>query len=166
MRASRICCQHHERPTGGRKDDGYEMIEKVLTRDGPDWTAAADRFVEVWSSDTGEPDYDALAKLYGQDDDIVIYDSLPPIQGYRGFPEMKNTIFAEVAFLRVQRTSEVTTRELAEGAVVVTSYLLQLEYRFADGESAEFPARISQVWERRGDHYEIVHEHPSTVLVP
>lgn len=139
------------------------MIERAMVADGPDWTAVADRFVEAWSSPTGEPDFGALAKLYGQDEDIVIYDSLQPLGGYAGFADMKDAIFGEVSFIEVTHGA-VTARELAGGAVVVTYYPLHFRYRFADGGSIAFDARISQVWERRGDHYEIIHEHPSTAI--
>ncbi len=48
------------------------------------WNERADRFCKAWSSEVGHPDFDTLSKIYATDADIVIYDTLPPIQGFRG----------------------------------------------------------------------------------
>ncbi len=129
-----------------------------------DWNVVADRFCAAWTSDVGKPDFDDLAELYAHDNDTIIYDSLPPIEGFRGFADLNASIYGDLAELRVQRTGEVIARPLARGEVVVTAYPMRFHYRFADGRTYDFDARISEVWERRGDRYVIVHEHPSTTL--
>ena len=127
------------------------------------WNERADRFCEAWSSGVGCPDFDALSKVYAADADVVIYDTLPPMQGFRGFEQMRRAIYPELTTIQVRRTGPIDVKRLADGAVVVTSYPFHLSYGFADGTGHEIDARISEVWERRAGGYVIVHEHPSTV---
>ncbi len=129
-----------------------------------DWNAVADRFCAAWTSEAGKPDFDTLSAMYAPDDDTVIYDSLPPLEGFRGFSDLRASIYGDLAELKVVRTGDVIARRLAEGAVVVTAYPMRFHYRFANGRTHDFDARISEVWERRGNRYVIVHEHPSTTL--
>ncbi len=127
------------------------------------WSHVADAFCRAWSSETGVPDYDYLSQLYAPDDDVIIYDALPPLEGFRGFQQVRSDLYPELANIHVERTGDVAVRELAHGVVVVTSYPLRLAYTFTDGRAVTLDARMSEVWERRGERYLIVHEHPSTV---
>jgi len=127
------------------------------------WNERADRFCKAWSSEVGRPDFDALSKVYAADADVVIYDTLPPLEGFRGFEQMRKSIYPELTHIRVQRTGPVAVKHLAGGTVVVTSYPFHLSYGFSDGTGHEIDARISEVWEKRVGEYVIVHEHPSTI---
>ena len=129
------------------------------------WNERADRFCKAWSSEVGHPDFDALSKIYAADADVVIYDTLPPMQGFRGFEQMRQSIYPELTSIHVRRTGPIDVKRLADGIVVVTNYPLHLSYRFSDGTGHEIDARISEVWERRDGEYVIVHEHPSTAYV-
>jgi|SRR3990172_5133062 len=114
-----------------------------------DWTAVADAFCRAWSSDRGSPDYRYLANLYAPDDDVVIYDTLPPMGGFLGFTQLRNEIYPGLRQIAVERTGGVVAREMAAGQVVVTCYPFRLRYGFADGRKVSIDARISEVWERR-----------------
>jgi ketosteroid isomerase-like protein len=129
------------------------------------WNDRADRFCQAWSSEVGRPDFGTLSKLYAPDADVVIYDTLPPIQGFRGFEQMRQSIYPEFTYIHVRRTGPIDVKRLAGGAVVVTSYPFHLGYGFSNGTGHEIEARISEVWEKRNGEYLIVHEHPSTVYV-
>jgi ketosteroid isomerase-like protein len=129
------------------------------------WNERADRFCKAWSSAVGRPDFETLSKLYAPDTDIVIFDTLPPIHGFRGFEQMRQSIYPDVTGIEVRRTGPIDLKRLANGGVVVTSYPFHLSYSFSDGTGHEIAARISEVWEKRADGYVIVHEHPSTVYV-
>ena len=134
-----------------------------MSETNPNWDRAADEFCEAWSSDVGRPDYARLADFYAPDPDVVIYDTLAPLAGFRGFEQMREAIYPGLATIDVQRTGPVEAKGLADNRVVVTSYPFRLAYGFADGRRYELEARISEVWERRPGGYRIVHEHPSTV---
>ena len=127
------------------------------------WNERADLFCKAWSSEIGRPDFAALSNLYAADADVVIYDTLPPLHGFRGFEQMRQSIYPELAAINVYRTGLVEVKRLAGGNVVVTSYPFHLSYAFSDGTGYEIEARISEVWEKRVGGYVIVHEHPSTV---
>ncbi len=126
------------------------------------WEDRADAFCRAWSSEEGRPDYDRLSEFYAPDPDMVIYDTLPPLVGFRGFSEMRRTIYPELARLHVARTGPIAVKMLCDGQVAITSYPFHLSYGFRDGTGYEIDARISEVWERREGRYVIVHEHPST----
>ncbi|AYC31863.1 nuclear transport factor 2 family protein [Pseudomonas cavernae] len=128
-----------------------------------EWENRVDGFCLAWSSETGRPNYEALSKLYAPDADVQIYDTLPPIEGFQNFSRMRSTIYPELAAINVCRTGPINFKILCNGNVVVTNYPFHLSYGFADGTGHEIDARISEVWEKRGDTYVIVHEHPSTI---
>lgn len=127
------------------------------------WNERADRFCKAWSSAVGRPDFDTLSRIYATDPDVVILDTLPPIEGFRGFEHMRQSIYPELAYIHVRRTGPIDVKRLASDAIVVTCYPFHLSYGFSDGTGHEIDARISEVWERRNGDYVIVHEHPSTV---
>ncbi|MFO1393634.1 MAG: nuclear transport factor 2 family protein [Steroidobacteraceae bacterium] len=127
------------------------------------WNERADRFCRAWSSEVGRPDFDALSELYAADPDVVIHDTLPPIHGFRGFEQMRQSIYPGLTRILVRRTGPIAVKHMVCGSVVVVSYPFHLSYGFADGTGHEIEARISEVWEKRTGKYVIVHEHPSTV---
>jgi hypothetical protein len=117
-----------------------------------DWEAVPDAFREAWTSDESRPDIDRLARFCAPDDDVVIFDTLPPLEGFAG---SRSSIHDGLARIGVART----------GGATVTAYPLHLSRAFADGRSHEIDARISEVRERREGGHATVHEHPSTVYV-
>lgn len=82
-----------------------------------DWDRVADDFCHAWTSDIGRPDFDRLAAFYAPDDDVVIFDALPPLEGFRGFAAVRSEIYDGLDRIRVERTGDVTARPLAHGAV-------------------------------------------------
>lgn len=94
---------------------------------------------------------------------MVICDTLPPIHGFRGFEQMRQSIYPGLARILVRRTGPIAVKHLVAGSVVVVSHPFHLSYGFANGTGHEMEARISEVWEWRAGKYVIVQEHPSTV---
>ena len=128
-----------------------------------EWENRADEFCRAWSSEVGRPNFEALSQLYAADSDVVIYDTLPPLAGFRGFEEMRQQIYPELCRIEVRRTGALLLKSLCEGRVVVTAYPFHLSYGFTDGQRYEIDARITETWEQRPEGYRIVQEHPSTV---
>lgn len=134
-------------------------------REAVDWERVADCFCGAWTTEDGQPDYTLLRELYSEDGDVVIYDSLPPLEGFRGFEEMAAEIYAhDLMALSVERSGAIEKRELGDGSAIVVSYPLSFLYRFKGKPPLEFEARISQVWELQDPGFRIVHEHPSTII--
>lgn len=129
----------------------------------PDWEAVADAFCDAWTSENGQPDFDTLAHFYAPDDDIIIYDTLPPLKGFRGFDDLRSQIYEGLERIAVRRTGSIVVKPLADERVIATAYPFHLSYSFSDGRAYEIDARISEVWELRDGKYAIVQEHPSTV---
>lgn len=140
------------------------MTQGVDATEPIDWDSIADLFCRAWSAESDKPDFQTLSTMYAPEPEVVIYDSLPPLNGFRGFADLKSTIYPDLRRLSVKRISPVEWRSFADDRVVIVAYLLRYEYGFRDGRELRFDGRISQLWERRGDRFVIVHEHPSTVL--
>lgn len=138
-------------------------METANSHSPVNWENVADEFCAAWTSPVGKPDLDRLACFYAPDDDVIIYDTLAPLEGFRGFTALKASIYEGLRRIGVRRTGPVVVRPLAGGEIVVTAYLSHLSYEFTDGRRYEIDSRISEVWERRNGRYVVVHEHPSTV---
>ena len=128
-----------------------------------DWNDVADAFCAAWTSDQGRPDFETLSQFYAHDADVVIFDTLPPLEGFNGFHDLRLSIYQDLEKIAVRRTGDVLAKSLASGTVVATAYPFHLSYRFSDGRSYEIDARITETWEWRENTYLIVQEHPSTV---
>lgn len=133
------------------------------TSSQPNWSAITDEFCAAWTSENGQPDLETLANFYAHDADVVIYDTLPPLEGFAGFNDLRSEIYDGLERIATKRTGEVRLKMLADGQVVAAAYPIHHSYRFSDGRSYEIDARITQVWEKRDNSYRIVQEHPSTV---
>ena len=153
---------------GGQTDERNEVMNITTPNQQlpVNWEAVADRFCEAWTSSIGKPNFDTLGEMYARDEDVIIYDTLPPLNGFRGFDDLRTSIYEGLASMTTELRGNVTVRALANGEVIVTSYPFHLSYRFDDGRHYEIDARITEVWEKRGERYVIVHEHPSTIYDP
>lgn len=128
-----------------------------------EWQSRIHEYCEAWTTDSGHPDFERLATFYAMDSDVVIYDSLPPLEGFAGFAEMRS-IYPGLSRLSVSPNQDLQVKFLAEGQVAVTVFTSWMAYTFEDGNEFEVNARHTDVWEKRNNQWLIVHEHPSTVI--
>ncbi|MCC5621981.1 DUF4440 domain-containing protein [Nostoc sp. CHAB 5715] len=130
-----------------------------------EWQNRIQEYCEAWTTDSGHPNFERLATFYAMDSDVVIYDSLPPLEGFAGFAEMRS-IYPGLSQLSVSPNQDLQVKLLAEGRVAVTAFTSRMAYTFEDGNEFEVSARHTDVWEKRNNQWLIVHEHPSTVINP
>jgi ketosteroid isomerase-like protein len=130
-----------------------------------EWENRIHEYCEAWTTDSGHTDFDRLATFYAMDSDVVIYDSLPPLEGFAGFAEMRS-IYPGLSRLSVSPNQDLQVKFLAEDQVAVTVFTSRMRYTFEDGNEFELNARHTDVWEKRNNQWLIVHEHPSTVINP
>lgn len=128
-----------------------------------EWQNRIQEYCKAWTTDSGQPNFEHLATFYAMDSDIVIYDSLPPLEGFAGFAEMRS-IYPGLSRLYVSPNQDLQVKFLAEGQVAVTAFTSQMSYTFEDGNEFVVNARHTDVWEKRNNQWLIVHEHPSTVI--
>ncbi|AFY97007.1 YybH family protein [Chamaesiphon minutus] len=130
-----------------------------------EWQNRIQEYCEAWTTDSGCPNFDRLETFYAMDSDVVIYDSLPPLEGFTGFAQMRS-IYPGLLRLTVSPNQDLQVKLLADGQVAVTAFTSHMAYRFEDGNEFKVNARHTDVWEKRNNQWLIVHEHPSTVINP
>lgn len=127
------------------------------------WQQRIETYCKAWTTDTGKPDFETLSTFYAKDNDVVIYDSLPPLEGFTGFDQMTE-IYPGLTRLEVLPNRDLRVKYVADNRVAITAFTSQMSYTFENGKTFKIKARHSDVWEKRGDAWLIVHEHPSTTI--
>jgi ketosteroid isomerase-like protein len=114
---------------------------------------------EAWS--TLNPDN--AASMYAKETDAVFYD-LAPLK-YNGWEEYKagvKKVFAGSASATIVPNDDL--RVTRRGKVAWTSNTFHGTIHEKDGKNTEVTGRHTAIWEKRGAHWIIVHEHVSAPL--
>ena len=121
--------------------------------------------IEVYYKDWSSLNPENPAKYYAKDADLIFYDIAP--MKYNGWAEYKAGVMK--AFFD-QITSGKLTPNLDDlkvtrrGNVAWTTLTFHLSGTLKAGGSMELDARHTAIWEKRGGHWLIVHEHISVPL--
>ncbi len=119
-----------------------------------------ERYCQGWSG----LNPDTVAPLYAQDADLVFYD-LAPFQ-YKGWAEyregVQKTFFDKLSSIKVTCGGDL--RVTRRGNVAWTTMTLHILMVGKDGRPGQVDARHTAIWEMRGNHWLIVHEHVSIPL--
>ncbi len=114
----------------------------------------------AWS--TG--DADNPAKFYAKDANLVFYDIAP--FSYHGWKEyhdgVQKNIFENMASGKLTAEKEFTVTR--RGTLAWTTASEHLSMTEKDGKKVELDLRVTDIWERRGGQWLIVHEHVSAPL--
>jgi ketosteroid isomerase-like protein len=119
-----------------------------------------DEYCAAWSS--GNPD--SAAKYYAQEEGVVFYDVAP--FSYHNWKEYRAGVQKEffdnlsAAKLTAGKDLKVTKR----GMIAWTTVPMHLSTTGKDGKTSEYEIRYTGIWEKRGVHWILVHEHLSTPL--
>jgi ketosteroid isomerase-like protein len=116
-----------------------------------------DDYCAAWSS----LNVDNAAKFYAQDDNLVFYDVAPfSYHGWKEYsPGVKKAFLdsAAEAKLSAGRDLKVTRK----GNVAWTTVPMHLYVKDKAGKVMEADVRYTGIWEKRGAHWLLVHEHIS-----
>ncbi|HET8967256.1 MAG TPA: nuclear transport factor 2 family protein [Candidatus Acidoferrum sp.] len=119
-----------------------------------------DDYCAAWSS--GNPDI--AAKYYAQEEGVVFYDVAP--FSYHNWKEYRAGVQKEffdnlsAAKLTAGKDLKVTKR----GMIAWTTVTMHLSTTGKDGKTSEYEIRYTGIWEKRGVHWILVHEHLSAPL--
>jgi ketosteroid isomerase-like protein len=119
-----------------------------------------DEYCAAWSS--GNPD--SAAKYYAQEEGVVFYDVAP--FSYHNWKEYRAGVQKEffdnlsAAKLTAGKDLKVTKR----GMIAWTTVPMHLSTTGKDGKTSEYEIRYTGIWEKRGVHWILVHEHLSAPL--
>lgn len=117
------------------------------------------RYYATWN--TGDPE--KAAPLYAKDPDLVFYD-LTPLQyvGWAAYEKGVRAVFA--SFASAKFTPHNDLRVTRHGSIAWTTVTWHLSGKKKDGQAVEMDGRHTAIWELRGGHWLIVHEHFSAPL--
>jgi ketosteroid isomerase-like protein len=119
-----------------------------------------DDYCAAWSS--GNPDN--AAKFYAQEEGVVFYDVAP--FSYHSWKEYRAGVQKEffdnlsAAKLTAGKDLKITKR----GMIAWTTVPMHLSTTGKDGKTSEYEIRFTGIWEKRGTHWILVHEHLSAPL--
>ena len=139
------------------------VAAKVTAADKPGDTAEfktlIQRYWEAWS--TLNPDN--AAPMYAKEADAVYFD-IAPLK-YNGWEEYK--VGVKQTFASAASASFVPNDDLKvtrRGNIAWTSNTFRGTIHQKDGKTMELTGRHTAIWEKRGAHWIIVHEHVSAPL--
>ena len=136
------------------------VVNAADTAADAEFRALIDRYAAAWSMS----DADQAAPLYAKDAGLVFYDLAP--FAYAGWSEyregVKKNFFDKM--LSGKLTHKDDLRVTRRGKLAWTTVSLHLSLKFKDGTTAEFDARHTAIWEKRGGQWLIVHEHVSVPM--
>lgn len=119
-----------------------------------------DDYCAAWS--TASPAN--AAKFYAKDDGLVFYDVAP--FSYNGWKEYETGV--KKAFLddavTVSLTAGKDLKVTRRGNVAWTTVPMHLTAKMKDGKTIDAQTRYTGIWEKRGKHWLLVHEHLSAPL--
>lgn len=118
-----------------------------------------DRYYAAWN--TGDPE--KAAPLYAKDPDLVFYD-ITPLQyvGWAAYKKGVSAVFA--SFASAKFTPRDDLRATRRGSIAWTTVTWHLSGKKKNGQAVEMDGRHTAIWELRGGHWLIVHEHFSAPL--
>lgn len=124
-----------------------------------EFQALINRYYAAWNS--GDPE--KAAPLYAKDPDLVFYD-LTPLQ-YVGWAAYDKGVRAVLgSFAAAKFTPQDDLRVTRHGTIAWTTVTWHLSGKKKTGEAVEMDGRHTAIWELRGGHWLIVHEHLSAPL--
>lgn len=137
-------------------------------RDTKSWRNDVEQLLEIYTaawSFEGSPDWSKIEALYAPDADIVFYDAFvsDPLIGRAAMIVNAQALFANIATLTVSSAGHCALRALGERLVITATKITFLAH-MTKGDVTNLTMRLSLAWERRNDHWVIVHEHVSSAL--
>lgn len=121
--------------------------------------------IEAYYKDWSSLNAENPAKYYARDADLIFYDIAP--MKYNGWAEYKAGVMK--AFFDNITSGKLTPnlddlKVTRRGNVAWTTLTFHLSGLLKAGGSMELDARHTAIWEKRGGHWLIVHEHISVPL--
>ncbi len=130
----------------------------------PTFRRLIESYGQLWTMTNGRIDLTRLDRFYAPDGEVVIFDFAPPgaSKSWAAHREALNReLFANLKRnLYVPRLDSITLRTMGNNAAV-TTFVFDYENEDKSGKVFRISGRQTNVWERRGNSWLIVHEHGS-----
>lgn len=131
-----------------------------------EFQSLTNRYYEAWSMQKQPFDIIPAAQFYAKDVDLIFFDVLEPLQGYRGWEafqkNMIDNVYASLENFKLTGNDDLyVTRK---GDIAWTTQTFHASGKLKNGKISEFNGRNTDIWERRDGAWLIVHEHGSVAL--
>ena len=141
------------------------MINSSSLNEQADFQRRIDEYGKLWTMTDGKIDLTAIDRFYAPDADVIIFDFAPPGVSHswathrRG---LERELFSKLLRNRFVPRQDVTLKLVGDN-VGITTFTFDYENQAKDGQQFKLTGRQTNVWERRGGNWIIVHEHGSPV---
>jgi ketosteroid isomerase-like protein len=138
---------------------GASLARAQKSNDPGEFKSLIQHYWQAWS--TLNPD--KAAPMYAKDADAVFFD-ISPLK-YNGWEEYKQgvlKVFASAASASFTPNDDL--KAVRRGNIAWTSNTFHGTVTQKDGKTMELTGRHTAVWEKRGGHWIIVHEHVSAPM--
>lgn len=141
------------------------MINSSSLNEQADFQRRIDEYGKLWTMTDGKIDLTAIDRFYAPDADVIIFDFAPPgvshswAEHRRG---LERELFSKLLRNRFVPRQDVTLKLVGDN-VAITTFTFDYENQAKDGQQIKLTGRQTNVWERRGGNWVIVHEHGSPV---
>jgi len=147
---------------GTRLPAGQPKADKPTAAD---FQKRIDEYGRRWTMTNGKIDLAKLDEFYAPDENVIIFDNAPPGMSTNWAAhrrELQKELFSKLKAHRLVPRQDVTLRLVGDTAAV-TTFIFDYDLEWQDGKKLQGTGRQSNVWERRGGGWVIVHEHSSPV---
>lgn len=135
--------------------------------DTTEFKALIDPYYAAWSYENGPGGFERAAKFYAKEPGLVFYDPLPPVEGHFGWEAIKAGVEkfwteAGITSALISRTAEPQVWRYGQVAWAAVPH--QAVVTLQNGQTQTVEQRQTFVWEKRGNEWQIVHEHASAAV--
>jgi ketosteroid isomerase-like protein len=135
------------------------LTQTTKADDTAEFKSLIQHYWESWS--TLNPDN--AAPMYAKDADAVFFDVAPlKYNGWEEYKEGVKKVFADAASASFVPNDDLKVTR--RGTIAWTSNTFRGTINQKDGKTVQLAGRHTAVWEKRGGHWIIVHEHVSAPL--
>ncbi len=127
----------------------------------PDFKAETQKLLDAWAT----LDPSNAEQFYAKDAGNVYYDVAPmKYTGWKAYAEGAPKALHFAQYQSAKFTVNPDFRSHLRGSFAWTTYTFQAEFVRKDGSKEPLAGRATDLWEKRGDLWLIVHEHVSAPL--
>ncbi|MBZ5595684.1 MAG: nuclear transport factor 2 family protein [Acidobacteriia bacterium] len=135
------------------------LAQSKTSNDTAEFKALIQHYWEGWST----LNTDNVASLYSQDPDAVFFDVAPlKYNGWAEYKEGFKKAFATAASASIAANDDLKVTR--RGKIAWTSNTFHGTVNQKEGPPMQLTGRQTDIWEKRGGHWIIVHEHISAPL--
>jgi ketosteroid isomerase-like protein len=135
------------------------VTQAVKADDTAEFKSLIQHYWEGWS--TLNPD--KTAPMYSKDADAVFFDVAPlKYNGWEEYKEGVKKVFADASSASIAPNDDLKVTR--RGTIAWTSNTFHGTINQKDGKTTQLVGRHTAIWEKRGGHWIIVHEHVSAPL--